>query len=79
MKDVKVHIGKTQVNGFFSVYDGDIYRMPHGNLVNVRSTGYGWKLMMEGTETSQIVEGWENIDGQSDMIRRINQAWTENN
>jgi hypothetical protein len=83
MKEIKVIIGKTSVNGFFSVYHGDVYQMRDGGLGVVVSNDYGWQIRHEkhgGPDYSRPpIEGWDCIDGQMDMVHRINRAWGENN
>lgn len=74
-------IGSTQVNGFFSVSDGDLY-MLDGQLCVIKS-GSGWTLYPAKSDGSSFgfrpIEGWANLDGQMAVVQKINQAWAENN
>ena len=83
--DSKITLGKTLVNGFFPVVDGDIYTLPDGNAAAVKSgQGIFWTLRYLNDEGKPDfkrppVPEWENIEGQSAMIHMINREYYLNN
>jgi hypothetical protein len=80
---IKIVIGKTSVNGFFTVHHGDIYQMQDGGLGVVVSNDYGWQIRHEkdgGPDYSRPpIDGWDMIGGHMEMCQLINRAWGENN
>lgn len=81
----KITLGESVVNGFFSVYDGDIYTLNDGTAAIVKAgSGCYWTLRYltgEGKAdyTKPPVLGWENIEGQSGMVHMINREHYLNN
>jgi hypothetical protein len=76
----KINLGKSLVNGFFSVQDGDIYTLPDGtNAVVKAGAGPYWTLYhtKEGKAdySRPPVPEWENIEGQSAMVHMINREY----
>jgi hypothetical protein len=75
-----VILGKQQVNGFFSVNDGDIYELRNGQDAIVKAgQGIYWSLrhIKDGKADYSLpaVKDWENIEGHSAMIHMINREW----
>jgi hypothetical protein len=84
MNTSKITLGKNVVNGFFSVYDGDIYTLPDGTATIVTSGGNFWTLRYataagKADYTRPPVPEWENIEGQSAMVHMINREYYNNN
>jgi len=84
MNTSKITLGKNVVNGFLSVYDGDIYTLPDGSHAIVKAgQGIYWSLRYakdgKADYTRPPVPEWENIEGQSAMVHMINREYYKNN
>ena len=83
--NIRISLGNNIVNGFFSVNDGDIYKLKDGTAVIVKaSQGCYWSLRYMNEEGKADykrppVPEWENIEGQSAMVHMINREYYLNN
>ena len=77
----KITLGSQLVNGFFSVYDGDIYTLADGSKAIVTAgRGIFWTLRhcnAEGKADYSLppIPEWENVEGQSAMVHMINREY----